>query len=112
MACALAKWKKLNETPSSGLWPLQPGHTWSPDYQGPYSVEAVGGFIGMFTFVCLSTGYGVVFLVRSKTEHFACAEKIDTLCNRWGHFLLFFEWTLGVLRILILLLSSVHESMD
>ena len=85
MPCALARWKKLNETPSSGLRPLRPGQTWSSDYQGPYAVEAVGGFTGMFTFVCLSTGYGVVFLVRSKMEHFICVQKIDTLCNRWGH---------------------------
>ena len=85
MPCALAKWKKLSETPSSGLRPLLPGQSWSSDYQGPYAVEAVGGFTGMFTFVCLSTGYGVVFLVRSKKEHFSCVQKVDSLCNRWGH---------------------------
>lgn len=85
MASALARWNKLNETVSSGLHPLLPGNTWSSDYQGPYSVEAVGGFTGMLTFVCLSTGYGVVFLVRTKKEHFTYVQKIDSLCNRWGH---------------------------
>ena len=39
----------------------------------------------MFVFVCLSTGYGVVFLVKSKTELYLCVKKINVLCNRFGH---------------------------
>ena len=32
MACALSRWKKLNEEPSSGLRPLLAGQVWSTDY--------------------------------------------------------------------------------
>lgn len=85
MACALARWKKLDEEPSSGIRPLLPGQAWSVDYQGPYAVAAVGGFTGMFMFVCLSTGYGIVFLVTSKTELYSCVKKVNVLCNRYGH---------------------------
>ena len=85
MAFALARWKKLNEEPSSGLRPLLAGQVWSTDYQGPYAVAAAGGFTGMFVFVCLSTGYGAVFLVKSKTELFTCVKKVNVLCNRHGH---------------------------
>jgi len=48
-------------------------------------VPSVEGFTGMFVFVCLSTGYGVVFLVRSKNELFSCVKKINVLCNRYGY---------------------------
>ena len=84
-ACALAKWKQQNEKPGSGIRPSKVGTGWSADYQGPYNVPAIGGFNGKITFICLTCGYGVVFLVKSKTEMFACVVKINILCNRYGH---------------------------
>jgi hypothetical protein len=41
MAWALARWKKLNEDPPSGLRPHLAGQVWSTDYQGPYAVPSV-----------------------------------------------------------------------
>ena len=55
------------------------------DYQGPYATKAIGGFNGKFTFVEWSVGYGVVFLVKSKSEAYSCVLKINTLCLRFGY---------------------------
>ena len=48
------------------------------DYQGPYATKAIGEFNGKFTFVEWSVGYGVLFLVKFKSEAYSCVLKINT----------------------------------
>jgi hypothetical protein len=75
MACALAKWKKSNHKEGSGIHPQHPGSSWSFDYQGPFDPATPDGCTGKITFICLATGYVIVFLVKSNGEVFECIEK-------------------------------------
>jgi len=49
LSCAISKWKRYSEQPSSGVHEVIVGRAWSLDYQGPFAVTAVGGFTGKFT---------------------------------------------------------------
>ena len=55
-SCALAKWRALPLTKSSGIRPNIIGRTWSMDYTGPYATKAIGGFSGKFIFVMACHG--------------------------------------------------------
>lgn len=85
LACALAKWKELDKSLGSGIRMNIVGHSWSMDYQGPYHTPAIGGYTGKIIFVELSSGYIVVYLVKAKTEAFACVQSVNRLCIRFGH---------------------------
>jgi len=84
-SCMMSKSKAITTMLSSGIRPNIIGHSWSMDYQGPYAVAAIGGFTGRFLFVDRSCGYLVSFLVRTKSEAFACVAKLDLHCKRFGH---------------------------
>jgi len=85
LACMLAKAKAIDKTPSSGIRPNIIGRSWSMDYQGPYRTLAIGGYSGRYLFVERSRGYQISFLVREKTEAYACVDKVDKHCKRYGH---------------------------
>ena len=85
--CALAKWRKLDIRPGSGIRPNIIGQCWSVDYSGTYATLAIGGYNGFFTFVELSCGYGIPFLVKSKMELESCTRKVYTFCRRYGHYM-------------------------
>ena len=85
VACMLAKAKAITAVPSSGIRCNITGKSWSMDYQGPFRVAAIGGYTGRFLFIERSRGYQIVFLVRAKTEAFACVLKVDKHCKRYGH---------------------------
>jgi len=83
----LSSTKKRPTNNGSGLKPTQIGSQWSEDYQGPYSVTAIGGFTGKITFVEITTGFLMVFLVKSKTatEIGNCVKKVAAFCRLHGH---------------------------
>ena len=85
LACALAKWRRLNATPGSGIHPNLTGHSWSVDYKGPYAQHAIGGYTGALVFVELSCGYMILFLVRHKSELMDCICRVAKHCTRFGH---------------------------
>ena len=84
-ACALAKWNRLSEVPSSGLHQLIAGSEWSGDIEGIYATKAIGGYCYKATFVELTTGYGCVFLLKFKTEMMKCIRQVARYCNKHGH---------------------------
>lgn len=108
-SCALAKWRALPETTSSGIRPNIIGRTWSMDYKGPYKTKAIGGFTGKFIFVCLACGYIVVFLVKLKTEAFSCVSKINQLCRRFGHVMEVLRTDMGTVENSAEFLSQCHS---
>jgi len=83
----LSSAKRRNISPGSGLRPTTIGSQWSEDYQGPYSTQAIGGFTGKVTFVEVSTGFVMVFLVKSKSasEISSCIKKVAAFCRLHGH---------------------------
>jgi len=72
ISCALAKWNKSPNSVGSGIRMNIRGNSWSLDYKGPYKIKAIGGYTGKVTIVELSVGFGIVFLVHSKTEVIEC----------------------------------------
>ena len=83
--CAIAKWKKQGHKIGSGIRPSRPGQSWSFDYQGPYDPATPDGCTGMITFICLATLYGMVFIVRHKTEAAECVRLVRLKCSQHGH---------------------------
>ena len=86
-ACMLTSANKRNTSTGSGLRPIQIGSQWSEDYQGPFSTTAIGGYTGKYTFVEVSTGFVMVFLVKSKmaSELANCIKKVASFCRLHGH---------------------------
>ena len=66
LACATAKYKKLDMTPSSGITPNLIGAHWSCDIK-TYKYPAIGGWYCKFIFYERSVGYGVAFFGTAIT---------------------------------------------
>jgi len=88
LPCAIAKWKRYNVSPGSGIHENIVGRMWSMDYQGPFSVQAVGGYTGKFTCVDLCTGLGQVYLVKGKDEALSVVQRLSRYCKKWNHMFL------------------------
>ena len=99
VACLLAKAKAITEKPSSGVHDNIVGRSWSMDYQGPYSVEAIGGYTGRFLFTERSRGYLVSFLVKSKKEAFDCVSKVYHHNKRFGHVMQELQTDMGTVEL-------------
>ena len=86
-ACMISSIKKKSTPTGSGLRPTLIGSQWSEDYQGPYSTPAIGGYTGKITFVEVTTGFIMNFLVKSKsaTEIANCVKKVAAFCRLHGH---------------------------
>ena len=102
LSCAISKWKSYSEPPSSGVHEIIVGSQWSLDYQGPFAVKAVGGYSGKFTCVELSTGLGLVYLVKGKDEAYDVVQKLAKYNSKWGH----------VMRLLRVDAGSVENSLQ
>jgi hypothetical protein len=63
------------------------GSQWSEDYQGPYSTPAIGGYTGKITFVEVTTGFIMIYLVKSMStaEIANCVKKVAAFCRLHGH---------------------------
>jgi len=85
VACLLAKAEATTEKPSSGVLDNIVGKSWSMDYQGKFSVLAIGEYARRFLFTERSCGYLVSFLVKSKKEAFDCVSKVYHHNKRFGH---------------------------
>jgi hypothetical protein len=83
LACALANTPKLSIPDGSGMRSPICGEIWSMDYQGPCRVQAIGGYTGRFTFIEISTGCGLVVLVKAKTLH-SCTAQGAGFCRLHG----------------------------
>ena len=53
------------------------GQYWGVDHSATYATLVLGGFNGFFTFVELSCGYGIPFLLKSKLELEACTRQLS-----------------------------------
>ena len=84
-ACAIVKWKKLDQQIPSGITPNIFGAHWSCDINGPYAILAIGGFKYQAVFVERSQGYVSVFLLKFKDEITGCIPKLNILCRENGH---------------------------
>ena len=85
LSCAIAKWKRFSEQPSSGVHETIVGHSYSIDYEGPFAVKALGGFTGKFTCVELTTGLGIVNLVKEKGDLYSIIKLQAQYNSKWGH---------------------------
>jgi len=83
-ACAMSKWNKLTIPRGSGFKTMIVGRDWSMDYSGPFNPVAIGGYNGRMTFVESTVGYGMIFLVKSKTEAMECVRKVHVFCKRYN----------------------------
>ena len=84
-ACAIAKWRKLDQQIPSGLTPIIFGAHWSCDINGPYKTLAIGGFKYQAVFVERSKGYVSTFLEKSKDDIVTCLKRLNDLCRANGH---------------------------
>lgn len=102
LSCAISKWKRYSDQPSSGVHEIIVGRSWSMDYQGPFATTAVGGFTGKFTCVELTTGLGVVYLVKAKDEAYEVVKRLAEYNSMWGR----------VMRLLRVDAGSVENSVQ
>ena len=81
--CMMAKKKKSVVKIGSNIKP-RIGNTWSYDYQGPFHPPTYGGHTGKIWFVCVRTGYLVVFMVKvhDAAAVIECFRQVQLKCRQ------------------------------
>ena len=83
-ACTIAKWKALVELIPSGIRPSITGAYWTMDIQGPYAIQAIGGYVYQLVFFDRSCGYCLEFQCELKTDVLIHVNSVNQHCKRFG----------------------------